>query len=85
MRLHKPDWREMLRRAKNDRWLYEEIQLTHNAFATLEIEAERLPENDPELLRMLETAKAQAPAPSPAETKPASKRGPKRKGTKTNG
>lgn len=61
--LHKPDWREMLKRAKNDRWLYEEIQLVHNAWETLLIEAERLPEEVTAARLQEEAAALASPAP----------------------
>lgn len=70
MHLHKPDWREMLRRAKADRWLYEEIQLVQNAFQTLEIEAERVPTpTEPADEQLLQAAKERA-ASWPKESRP---------------
>lgn len=36
--MHVPNFREMLKRSKNDRWLYEEVQLTRAALDAIQAE-----------------------------------------------
>lgn len=64
----------MLRRAKRDRWLYEEIELTRNAFETLEIEAERPPQSTEVPPELLAAAKARVAKPYKARANKEPKR-----------